>query len=191
MKKPLQNQSKNANKKAKTNFYNSVNSTMNNFQISAKKKFSILNKLLRKFKSSTIPPLIENDRTVTDSKEKSDILNNHFADKASVDGHTDTPPKLDKIDTLSQLDQINTSPIEVGKLIRDCKKTHQSYCGVTGKFLSFISTPIVFALSRMFSNMLEIGFFPDSYKLAHMGQTRQEVKRPKKWFFFLDFSLIS
>ena len=31
---------------------------MNNFHISAKKKFSILNKLLRKFKSSTIPPLI-------------------------------------------------------------------------------------------------------------------------------------
>ena len=30
-----------------------------------------------------------------------------------------------------------------------------------------------------------------SYVNLYMGQTRQEVKRPKKWFFFLDFSLIS
>ena len=29
------------------------------------------------------------------------------------------------------------------------------------------------------------------HNCQHMGQTRQEVKRPKKWFFFLDFSLIS
>ena len=77
---------------------------MNNFHISAKKKFSILNKVLCKFKSSTITPLIEDDKTLTDSKGKADILNNHFADKASVDGHNDTPLKLDKIDTLSQLD---------------------------------------------------------------------------------------
>ena len=95
---------------------------MNNFHISAKKKFSILNKLLRKFKSSTIPPLIEDNKTATDSKGKADILNNHFANKASVDGHNDTPPKVDKINTFSQLDQINSSPLEVGKIIRECKK---------------------------------------------------------------------
>ena len=46
---------------------------MNNSQISAKKKFNILSKLLRKTKSSSIPPLIENDKTITDPKEKSDI----------------------------------------------------------------------------------------------------------------------
>ena len=63
-------QSKYANKRGKNNFYNSVNSTLNNFEITAKKKFSILNKLLRKYKSSSIPPLIENDKTVTDPKEK-------------------------------------------------------------------------------------------------------------------------
>ena len=117
---------------------------MKNFHIFAKKKFSILNKLLRKYKSRTIPPLIEGNNTVTDAKGKADILNNHFADKASVDGHNDTPPKLDKIDTFSKLDQINTSLLEVGKIIRESNKSHQSYCGVPGKFLSLISTPILF-----------------------------------------------
>ena len=69
---------------------------MNNPAISSKKKFSILNKLLRKNKSSTIPPLIKNGETVTDPKCKSDLLNNHFVDKATVEGSTNTPPNLQK-----------------------------------------------------------------------------------------------
>ena len=102
------NQSKYANKQAKVNFFNAVNSTMNNHQISPKKKFNILNNLLRKNKSSSVPPLIENGETVTDAKNKSEILNTHFTQKASVDGFNDTPPKLDKHDVFSSLDQINT-----------------------------------------------------------------------------------
>ena len=63
--------------------------------------------------------LIENGKTITDGKSKSEILNNHFTRKAFVDGFNDTPPKLDKHDVLSSLDQINTSPLEVCKIIRD------------------------------------------------------------------------
>ena len=142
--------------------------TMNNPAISSKRKFSILNKLLRKNKSSTIPPLIENGETVTDPKCKSDLLNNHCADKATVDGSSHTPPNLLKTDVLSSLNQINTSPLEVGKIIHDCKKSHQSYCGVPGKFLSIISTTISFPLSIMFNPTFENRFSPDTFKLAHI-----------------------
>ena len=67
---------------------------MSNFHISAKKKFTILNKLLRTLKSSTIPPIVAGNKTVTDFKGKADILNSHFANKAKVDGHNNTPPKF-------------------------------------------------------------------------------------------------
>ena len=91
-----------------------------------------MNKLLRKNKTSSIPPLIENGKTITDPQEKSNILNDHFANKATVQGCNDVPPNIDKADVFSRLDQINTSPLEVGKIIRDSKKSHQSYCGVPG-----------------------------------------------------------
>ena len=87
-------------------------------------------------------------------KWKSYLLNNHFADKATVEGSSNTPHTLQKTDVLSSLIQINTSPLEVGKIIRDCKKSHQSYCGAPGKFLSMISTPISFPLSIMFNTMV-------------------------------------
>ena len=46
------NESTKANRRTKLAFYNTVNQTMHNSQISAKKKFSILSKLLKKQKKN-------------------------------------------------------------------------------------------------------------------------------------------
>ena len=162
------NESKYANTRAKNTFFNSVNSTMHNPNISAKKKFSILKNLMKTQKMSSIPPLKENDNIVQDAKEKADILNNHFANKSQVNGENDPPPVCPKRDVTSPLSNINTSPIEVAKIIREMKKSHQSHCGVPGKFLSLISTPISFSLSRLFNNFFEDGLFPEIFKIAHI-----------------------
>ena len=46
-------------------------------------------------KISTIPPLIENNETITDPTKKADSLNSHFASKAKVQGNNDNIPFLD------------------------------------------------------------------------------------------------
>ena len=76
------------------------------------------------------------------------------------------PPRNDIFSTLSNL---NTSPIEVAKIIRNLKKSNSSHCGVPAKFLSFISTPVSFPLYRLFNNLFEIGHFPDMWKIAHIS----------------------
>ena len=162
------NTSTNANRRAQKAFYSSVNSTMNNPNISAKKKYGILTKLMKNQKVSSIPSLIDNNKTVTDSKQKSDLLNRHFASKSTVPNPNDVPPQLNKFDLVSDLSQINTSPIELSKLIRTMKKASQSHCGIPGKFLSLIATPISFPLSTMFNDMFREGFFPDIFKIAHI-----------------------
>ena len=127
---------------------------------------------------------------VTDAKNKSDILNNHFTQKASVEGFDDIPPKLDKHDVFSSLDQINTSPLEVGKIIREIKKSHQSYCGVPGKFISLFSTQISFPLSRLFNNMFESGIFPDSNKLAHITSIWKQKGLKSSKLYYRPISLL-
>ena len=67
-----------ANRRAKFAFYNTVNCTMNNYSISAKKKFSILLKLMKNNKFSGISPLNENGTTINDPKNKSEIFNDFF-----------------------------------------------------------------------------------------------------------------
>ena len=158
-----------ANRRAKQTFFNTVSSTMHNSRISAKKKFSILSKLMKNNKVSEIPPIIDNDKVIKDSKQKSDIFNSFFAEKATVAGADDPAPELPpKEDIFEKLAIINTSPIEVAKLCRDIKKSNSSHCGIPGKFLAMIATPISFPLSRVFNNIFEIGEFPEIFKLGHI-----------------------
>ena len=66
------------------------------------------------------------------------------------------------------MDVLNTSPLEVAKIVRNIKKSHLSYCGIPGKFIHMIATPISFSLSRLFNNLFKIGHFPNIWKIAHI-----------------------
>ena len=51
------------------------------------------------------------------------IFNYFFASKSQVNGSDEDPPYLEKKDSLPYLSTLNTSPIEVDKLIRTLKKS--------------------------------------------------------------------
>ena len=151
------NDSTKANRRAKSSFYNTVNDTLRNHSLSAKKKFSILLKLMKNNKFSNIPPLVENNITVQDPLEQSNIFNKHFAAKATVPNENDPVPILQRKDGVSDLSALNTSPIKVAKIVRNIKKSHFSHCGIPGKFIHLIATPVSFAVSRILNNLFEIG----------------------------------
>ena len=162
-------ESTNANRRAKQAFFNTVTSTMHNFHISAKKKFSILSKLMKNNKISSIPPIIENDHVITDPQQKAEIFNSFFASKSSVSNAQDPALELPpRNDINGNLSNINTSPIEIAKLCRDIKKSSSSHCGVPGKFIALIATPISFPLYKLFNNFFEVGHFPDIFKIGHV-----------------------
>ena len=162
-------ESKKANLRVKNAFFNTVNSTMQNHEISAKKKFSILTKLMKSQKLSAIPPIISQNEVINDAKRKSDIFNDLFTAKASVEGNDDPAPVLEPLDSvLESLEQINTSPIEISKILRQLKRSNSSHCGIPGKFLNMIATPLSFSLSRLLNNCFEIGHFPDIFKISHV-----------------------
>ena len=80
----------------------------------------------------------------------------------------DLPPPLTSKEGINNLEFLNTSPIEVAKIIRLLKKSSFSHCGVPGKFIALISTPVSFSMSRLFNNFFEIGYFPEIWKIAHI-----------------------
>ena len=89
------NQSLAANKRTKNNFFQGINSTMKNNNISAKKIFSILLKLMKTNKHSQTPPLSEGEETINDPQQKSNIYNHYFSSKSKVDNPSKNPPVLD------------------------------------------------------------------------------------------------
>ena len=119
-------------------------------------------------KFTNIPPLVENDITVQDPLKQSNIFNDLFASKSSVNNPNDPVPNLHRKEGIPSLNCINTSPIEVAKIMRNIKKSQFSQCGLPGKFINLIATPISFSMSRLFNNLFEIGHFPYLWKLAHV-----------------------
>ena len=74
--------------------------------------------------------------------QQSNIFNNFFASKSTVRNGDDPVPILKRKDGIASLNMANTSPIEVAKIIRNIKKSYLSHCGIPGKFIHLISTPI-------------------------------------------------
>ena len=141
---------------------------MLNYQISAKKKFGILTKLMKNQKYSSISSLIDNGTTTDDPLQKAELLNKTFSSKSTVKNSDDDVPHLEKKEHIPSFDMINTSPFEIAKIIRGLKQSYLSHCGIPGKFISLISTPISFSLSKLFNNLFCEGFFPDIWKLSHV-----------------------
>ena len=97
-------------RRAKHNFYDTINNTLKNPEISAKKKFSILLKLMKNNKFSNVPPLIENNSIIQNPLEQSNIFNKFFAPKSAVQNQDDPVPILKRREGISLLTGINTSP---------------------------------------------------------------------------------
>ena len=147
---------------------------MQNYEIPAKKKFSILLKLMKSQKLSSIPPILSNNEVIDDAQRKSQIFNDIFTAKATVEGGNDAVPDLDPIDSIFEsLSGFSTSPIEVSRILRELKRSNSSHCGIPGRFINMIATPISFSLSRVFNNCFEIGHFPDIFKISHGQKFRQ------------------
>ena len=78
------NKSVKGNRKAKIDYFNTVNATIRNPELTPKKKFEILLRLTKKSKQSSIPPLVENNEVVNSNDEKVTIFNIFFAEKLSL-----------------------------------------------------------------------------------------------------------
>lgn len=168
------NESTKANRRAKLNFYNSVKAILHNKDVPAKKKFSILIKLMKNNKHSPMPPLVENEKVINDPLEKANIFNAHFSSKSHLDGANEPCSPLLRNPDIPDFDNINTSPLEVKYFIKRLKKSHVSHCGISGKFLQLIAKQISAPLARLFNNLFSIGHFPSVWKI---GQVTPVYKR--------------
>ena len=106
---------------------------------------------------TTKSQVVEGEEIVNDPMTKSNLFNKCFTAKSQVPNSEEIPPHLDPIEGITPLDCISTSPIEISKVIRDnLKKSLFSNCGIPGKFLGLIATPISRPMTTLFNNIFLI-----------------------------------
>ena len=145
---------------------------------------------MKNSKFSTIPPLVENDTTIQEPVAKSNLLNAFFASKSTVSNPNDPAPELVRKEGVPDLDLLNTSPIEIARFMRNMRKSHASYCGISGMFISIISQPISHSMSKLFNNLFEIGHFPNLLKIAHITAIYKTSGSKASKTNFMPFSIL-
>ena len=120
-------------------------------------------------KNSIIPTIIDNNIHVTDPSDKANLFNDFFANKATVENDNDDVPFLEPKNINNSINKFNTSPIELAHIIRNIKKSNNSYCGVPGKFLALIATPVSFIYYKILNGLFDIGKFPDNFKIGQFA----------------------
>ena len=157
---------------AKVRYFHNLKSVMSDPSMSSRKKFDLLKKVSSTDLKETIPPLCDGDSIVHGPKEKANLLNMFFCSKSHINGYSDPSPDLEKSDTIPSLKQFNTSPFEIGPIIKNLKNSNFSPCGVPAAFLKEIylrtGTHICKLISQLFNDIFDKGTFPSQWKRAQV-----------------------
>ena len=122
-----------------------------------------------------IPPLLHQDKFVTDFKEKVNIFNNFFADQCSiVSNNSELPVTLTK-KTHESLSTINFSTDGFLKIIRnlDPNKAHEHNM-ISSRMIKICDTSICSPLQLIFQSCLESGKFPNEWKKANVAPVHKK-----------------
>ena len=121
--------------------------------------------VLNNKKIPCIPPLLHQDKCVTDFQEKANIFNNFFADQCSIGSNNSELPVTLTRKTHESLSTIDFSTDDILKIIRnlDPNKAH-GHDMISIRMIEICDTSICRTLKLIFQSCLESGKFPTEWK---------------------------
>ena len=125
--------------------------------------WKLVKQILNKNGSSRrIPPLIEDDKTVTEDREKAEVFNKYFADQSNIDT-TGAPPLDTNFTKDNPLERITVSFLDVEKVLLNLKiNTASGPDGISTRMLKMTARQIAPSLARLFNFSLRTSTYPSA-----------------------------
>ena len=154
---------------AKKSFYERANTDLSNPDTNCKKWWSIVNKVCGRENSSTIPPIIENELPIFDSKEKACIFNDYFVLQTELPLANAVPPIIQPYQTQQFLSNIIATEEQVLELMKgvDISKAC-GYDGIGNKIIKLCSEGFHVYFTYFINLSLSLGQYPSAWKLANV-----------------------
>ena len=146
---------------SKNQYYTRLSHKLLDPKTSQKSYWSILKTFLNNKKIPCIPPLLHQDKFVTDFKEKTNIFNNFFANQCSIVSNNSELPVILTRKTHESLSTIDFSTDDILKIIRnlDPNKAHR-HDMISIRMIKIGDTSICRPLKLIFQSCLESVKFP-------------------------------
>ena len=155
--------------KSKNQYYTRLSQKLLDPKASQKSYWSILKIFLNNKKIPCIPPLLHQEKFVTDFKEKANIFNNFFANQCSIVSNSSELLVTLTRKTHESLSIIDFSTDDILKIIRnlDPNKAH-GHDMISIRMIKICDTSICRPLKSIFQACLESGKFPNEWEKANV-----------------------
>ena len=155
--------------------YNHLSMKLNNPNTSAKTYWSILKSFYNDSKVPLIPPLVVNNKIVSDFTKKANIFNDFFTLQCTPLNNCSVLPAKLTFKTQTRLNSICFEEDDILKIIRNLNvdKAH-GHDNISIRMLKICDSVVVEPLSLIFKNCLDSGIFPMLWKKSHVIPTQKK-----------------
>ena len=155
--------------KSKSNYYARLSKKLSDPMTSPKSYWSILKTFLNNNKIPCIPPLLHEDKFITNFKEKPYIFNDFFAKQCSLINTNSNLPSVLSKKTHKLLSTIHFTSDDILKIIKnlDPNKAH-GHDMISIRMIKICDASICKPLELIFRSCLENGKFPTEWKKANV-----------------------
>ena len=153
----------------KTLYYENLAKKLNNPLLQTKTYWSILKTFYNNKKIPQIPPLLEDDKFVTDMKTKADIFNKFFAEQCTPLKNDSKLPSNQIYLTQSRLGSLNFNEDEILKIIKALNphKAH-GYDDISIRMIKVCDKSLLKPLIILFKNSTKSSHYPDIWKRSNI-----------------------
>ena len=154
---------------AKDLYYKNLAKRLNNPSLQAKTYWSILKTFYNDKKIPIIPPLLIDDKFVTDIQTKANIFNKFFADQCTPLKNGSVLPKNQIFLTQSRICTLDFNEEELMKIIRNLKvhKAH-GHDDISIRMIKICDKSILKPLILLFENSIKSSYYPDIWKKSYI-----------------------
>ena len=167
--------------KEKEKYLSSLGQKLNDPQTGPKAYWKVLNKLLNKSNIPIIPPILHNNKLVTNFIEKSNLFNKYFVEQCKTLINDSVLPPFYPI-TNKKLADIEYVVEDLRNIIHalNSNKSHGPD-NISIRMLQICGDSILDPLDLIFRNIIKTGIYPDQWKLAnvtpvHKKDNKQSIR---------------
>ena len=154
---------------AKNLYYVNLAKKLNNPLLQAKTYWSILKTFYNDKKIPLIPPLLIDDKFVTDIQAKANIFNKFFADQCTPLKNNSMLPTNQLFMTQARLRSLDLNEDEILKIIRALNINKAHGCdGISVRMIKICDESLRKPLLILFKNSLKLSYYPDIWKKSNV-----------------------
>ena len=149
--------------------YNNLSKNFNDPNTSVKTYWLILKSFYKGNMVPLIPPLLVNNKIVSDFTEKANLFNDFFASQCTLISNSSILPSRNFFKTNKRLFALNIKKDDILKIIRklNVNKAH-GHDDISIRMLKICDSVITEPLSIIFKNCIDCGVFPDTWEMSHI-----------------------